>query len=227
MDFNRIRWLGWVCTCCLAGPISRQPILGSLYISGCNSINHRLENTEEEPAGMICVIQDWQCKSKKDSQSRLMKRIMLSKGTNLNKIVYLIAGLALGLCLGLLAGIVIARIPAGAPGNVSKGQTPVRVVKITVDPDQRQQLFTQMQKFGDKWAYAVRIAPAEASGKFFRVDLWRSDTKILGLYTEGTLSLAFSYTDPAHPVPEQFFDEEIDDLKSFIGEIEGATLSVK
>jgi len=57
------------------------------------------------------------------------------------------------------------------------------------------------------------------------VDLWRSDIKVLGLYSEGVLDLAFSYTDPTHPVPEQYFVEEINDLKSFINEISGVSIT--
>src|SRR6266498_127017 len=144
--------------------------------------------------------------------------------TNRTKLL-ISASLILSCLLGLFGGIAIGRSAiAKNMNNPSEDQGPIRVITVTINPNQREQLFAQIEKFADKWAYAIRIDSAEPSGKYFGVDLWRSDIKVLGLYSEGVLDLAFSYTDPTHPVPEQYFVEEINDLKSFINEISGVSI---
>ena len=35
--------------------------------------------------------------------------------------------------------------------------TPGRVMNITIDQSQQEELFAQLQKFADKWRYAIRI----------------------------------------------------------------------
>lgn len=146
----------------------------------------------------------------------------------LKTITHILLGLSLGICLGLVGGVWIGRMTMlNETKNLPENQTPIRVVTITLNESQQNELFDQITKFADKWAYAVRVAPAEASEKYFGVDLWRSDLKVLGLYGEGQLDLAFSYTDSAHPVPDEYIEKEIDDLESFISEIPGVTFSVK
>jgi hypothetical protein len=136
------------------------------------------------------------------------------------------ASVILSFVLGILGGIVIGRaLFAKNVNEPSEDQAPIRVVTLTINPDQREQLFAEMERFADKWAYAIRIDPAESNEKYSRVDLWRADIKVLGLYSEGVLDLAFSYTDPTHSVPEKYFDEEINDLESFVNEIADMKIS--
>jgi len=105
--------------------------------------------------------------------------------------------------------------------NSSEGSLARKSLTITIDPSQRDVLFAQTRKFADKWRYAIRIAPTVEGYADFDVAMWRDDMKIFGLYKNdtGELIIAFSYTDPTRPVPDRYFDQEIDDLKSFINQI--------
>ena len=159
---------------------------------------------------------------------------MSVKPIKLNTVVFLVLALCIGLCIGLsfglFGGIGIGRITTVAqPDFSSRRISPVRGVDITIDPSRRDELFAQLRKFADKWNYAVLIKPDSFDPEKFDIKLWRSDMRASGLYPNdpGTLSIGFFYTDPASPVPDKFFDEEIADLEIFISEIPGATLTVE
>ncbi len=130
--------------------------------------------------------------------------------------------------LGILGGVLIDRLSMPGKFKDSPADIPRRVVTITIDQNQRDDLFNQLQKFADKWRYAIRIAPLDPSGSHFSIGLWRSDIKVLGAYLadSATLQVAFFYTESTRPVPERYFDEEVNDLKIFIGEIPNATFTV-
>jgi hypothetical protein len=104
---------------------------------------------------------------------------------------------------------------------------PGRVVSITIDQSQQEELFTQLEKYADKWHYAVRIAPVFEGSDDFHVGLWRTDMKAIGAYlsSSGELQLAFSDTESTRPTPAEYFEEEIQDLKDFIDEIPNSTFT--
>lgn len=134
---------------------------------------------------------------------------------------FLLVGLVLGFSVGSSLKTLQLRNRAGS-------QQAIRVVRITIDPSQQEKLFAQLQKFADKWRYAIRIAPLDPQNKTFSIQMWRSDIKLLGLYPNdpGTLDIGFFYTDPAQPIPSRYFDEEIKDLEDLINDIPGSTLSI-
>jgi hypothetical protein len=111
--------------------------------------------------------------------------------------------------------------------NVNPADIPRRLVTVIINQSQQDELFVRLRKFADKWGYAILITPTSQSG-LFRVDMWRSDIKVGGVYSAefGELQIAFSYTESRRPVPERYFDEEVSDLKSFISQIPNATFSV-
>ena len=159
---------------------------------------------------------------------------MSVKPIKLNTVVSLLLALCIGLCIGLsfglFGGIRIGRITTVVkPDLSSKAIYPIRDVSITIDPSQREELFAQLRKFASKWKYAILIDPSSLNSEKFFIQLWRSDMKASGIYPNdpGTLSIGFFYTDPASPVPEEYFDEEIADLKVFVSEIPGATLTIE
>ena len=153
---------------------------------------------------------------------------MLTKVTKLSPIIYLL----IGLFLGFLASKVTMAEKVKDP---SEGTAPIRIVEITIDPSQQDELFEQMRNFAEEWRYAIRIAPLQVDEKFvdqfgetFVIQMWRVDMKLFGTYPSdpGELKIAFYYTNPAIPVPGMFFDTEIRDMKNFISDIPGATLTV-
>ncbi len=159
---------------------------------------------------------------------------MSVKPIKLNTVVFLLLALCVGLCIGLsfglFGGIGIGKMTTVIqPDFSSKRILPIRGVKIAIDPSQREELIAQLQKFAAKWKYAILIDPSSLISGRFDIYLWRSDIRVSGIYPNdpGTLDIGFFYTDPASPVPEEYFDEEIADLKVFISEIPGATLTVK
>jgi len=133
------------------------------------------------------------------------------------------------LLLGFLAGIGVSKITMNEKPKDNPADIPRRAVIITINQSQREELFTQTRKFADKWGYATYIAPIDPSGSHFYVDLWRSDIKVLGAYLadSGELHFGFFYTESTRPVPDSYFDEEINDLRNFISEIPNTKFSIE
>ena len=137
------------------------------------------------------------------------------------------AWLLLGLLIGVLGGIGISKITMEDKPKVNPADIPRRVVNVTIDQNQQEELFTQLQNFAEKWRYAIRIAPTSQSG-LFRIDMWRSDIHVGGVYSAEyrELQIAFNYTESRRPVPDRYFDEEVNDLEGYISEIPNATFTV-
>ena len=159
---------------------------------------------------------------------------MSVKPMKLNTVVFLLLALCIGLCIGLsfglFGGVGIGRITTVIqPDFSSKAVYPIRNVYITIDPSQREELFAQLRKFTYKWNYAILIKPESLNPENFDIYMWRYDMRASGAnpFDPETFSIAFFYTDPTMPVPEEYFDEEIADLEIFISEIPGATFTVE
>ena len=147
---------------------------------------------------------------------------MLTKQSLFLSTVCLLLGLVLGAWIGTSTNT--PRVE-----NDPRTRHAIRGVRITIDPSRQEDLFFQLQKFADKWRYAIRIAPLDPAGESFTVQMWRSDIMLSGLYPNdpNTLDIGFFYTNPAVPVPERYFDEEISDLEKHISEIPGSLFSVE
>jgi hypothetical protein len=117
-----------------------------------------------------------------------------------------------------------------SPTPKKNGQVPIREVDVTLAQNQHDQLFEQLRKFADKYAFAIRISQtAEPPGENFLVQMWREDIKVTALDSgEHGLFLIFFYnTYDERPVPLSVFDELIVNLKGFIGEIPNTTFTIK
>jgi len=146
-----------------------------------------------------------------------VKRLKLSAGI----------WLVLGIFLGFLGGMGFSKITIDEKPKVDPGYIPGRAVDITIDQSQQEELFAQLQKFAEKWRYAIRIAPVFEGSDDLHVGLWRTDMKVIGVYlsSSGELKLGFSDTESTRPTPAQYFEEEIQDLKSFMDEIPNSTFT--
>ena len=136
--------------------------------------------------------------------------------------IWLLLGLFIGVFIGLgtdnmsMNEVSVDTKPIFIPG---------RVVDITIDQSQQEELFAQLYKFAEKWRYAIRIRPTDLSG-IYRVDMWRSDIHVGGVYDQyGGLQLAFTDTESTRPTPAEHFEEEIQDLKEFMDEIPNSTFT--
>src|SRR5262245_53242769 len=136
--------------------------------------------------------------------------------------------LLLGLCVGVLIGLGIDNVRMKAVPVDSATFILGRVVNITIDESQQEELFAQLQKFAEKWQYAIRIAPVFEGSDTFHVGLWRTDMKAIGAYfsASGELQLAFTDTESTRPTPDQYFEEEIQDLKNPMDNRPSSTFTV-
>jgi hypothetical protein len=136
--------------------------------------------------------------------------------------------LLLGLLIGVLIGLGIGQIRMNSVSVANPPFIPDRVVNITIDNSQQEKLFDQLRKFAKKWRYAIDIQPTDLHW-IFRVDMWRSDIHVGGVYSyegdSGELQLAFTDTESTRPTPNENFKEEIQDLKSFMDEIPNSTFT--
>ena len=144
----------------------------------------------------------------------------------LNATTWLLLGLSIGVLIGLSINKLRMKEPPGVP-VANPTFIPGRVVNITINQSQQEELFVQLQKFADKWHYAIRIAPVFEKSDDFHVGLWRTDMKAIGAYlsSSGQLQLAFTDTESTRPTPAEHFEEEIQDLKTFMDEIPNSTFT--
>lgn len=141
----------------------------------------------------------------------------------LNAAIWLLLSLLIGVVIGLsINSIRMKEAPENNPEFI-----PGRVVDITIDLSQQEELFAQLRKFANKWRYAIRIAPVFEGSDDFHVGLWRTDMKAIGVYLASSrqLQLAFTDTESTRPTPAEHFEEEIQDLKTFIDEIPNSTFT--
>lgn len=87
--------------------------------------------------------------------------------------------LLLSLLTGVLVGLSMNKITAKVRPEVRPTFIPGRIMNITIDQSQQDDLFGQLQEFAEKWRYAVRIQPTDLNG-VYRVDMWRSDIHVGG-----------------------------------------------
>jgi len=114
--------------------------------------------------------------------------------------------LLLGLFIGVFIGLGIDNVSMNEiPVDTKPTFIPGRVVDVTIDRSQQEELFAQLEKFAEKWRYAIRIRPTDLSG-IYRVDMWRSDIHVGGVYDKsGGLQLAFTDTESTSPTPAKHF----------------------
>ena len=144
--------------------------------------------------------------------------------------------LFLGGCIGLLLGCVLA-LMIGTTKPIERNSIPltplpnlaIRTITITIDPDRKDELFTQLEHFADMWRYAILIAPTQSTENEYIVSLYRIDMKMKGSYfaDSGILELGFYNTNPKSRNPQSFFDKELKDLEGLIKEIPNSNYSVR
>lgn len=151
--------------------------------------------------------------------------IEVEKRTKRFVLVFLVFAL-LGACLLFSSGKGRSNAPT-PPSNREKA--PVRIVEITLEQNQHDQLFEQFQNFAGKHAFAIRISQTDPSGEDFLVQMWRQDIRIIGSDSgdPGLFGIGFYNTYEERPVPSRVFDELITDLEEFIAEIPNTTFTVK
>lgn len=141
----------------------------------------------------------------------------------------IVAGLSILLivlcCLGSCACISIFMIN----NYMHSSNSPRKNIAITLAVTQQQNFFDQLQKFADKHAFTFRKDAGPRQNTDFLLEMARPDIKLTGTngFAAGEYKIFFYDVDPFRPAPEAVFDDLVNDLKSFISVIPGATFSIK
>jgi hypothetical protein len=152
---------------------------------------------------------------------------MLGNRKKLTLVICLFFGL-----LFLFACFINAKQLLEIVGN-NREQLPIRSLTITIDPDQREKLFSQLQKFADKHGLEYMMSDFGTGGERFTVEMLGNHIKILADDTPKAPTLiAIDFYDQtrANPVSEvtlETIDNLLDDLESFISEIPNVIISEK
>ncbi len=106
---------------------------------------------------------------------------------------------------------------------------PVKSMEITMDLDQREEFFTQLQNFADKHSLELRSTFHDADKKSFIIVLAGDGFHISALshlYSPTAISVDF-YNEASPPISQETFDELFLDLKNFLNEIPNVIIREK
>lgn len=148
---------------------------------------------------------------------------MSAKSTKL--ITYLLLGVLSGAILCILGFIALVALNTIAGDS---GQLPIRSLRITIDVNRREELFTQLQGFAEKHAFEILIREVEVHPDGIYIEMSRNDLKILAgdvPKSPTKISLRFYNKYPALPASQETVDELLNDLKSFINEIPNVSVT--
>jgi hypothetical protein len=104
-------------------------------------------------------------------------------------------------------------------------QLPIRSLTLTIDPKQREELFDQLHRFGDKHGFEFTFTDYGTSGNDFLVELLRKDINVFAVDIPDTstiVSIRFYNHNFVMPVDEktmETIDELSTELKILLNEI--------
>jgi hypothetical protein len=129
------------------------------------------------------------------------------------------------LCLSaLLATLACALVNSVGGGN---SLAPVRILTLTIDKGQREDLFDQLQKFSEKHAFEFRLTDFNTKGERFQFWMSREDVYITAsdVPPDPTLVYIAFYIYPGKSIDEETIDKLLIDLKSYVSEIPNITIT--
>jgi len=112
----------------------------------------------------------------------------------------------------------------------NREQLPIRSLRITIDPSQREDFFEQLQKFADKHAFDFKLSDYGTGGANFLVEILSEDIEILAVdipKAPEMISVRFYDRRRSTPVSEETMDvinELAIDLENYIMEIPEITI---
>jgi hypothetical protein len=116
-------------------------------------------------------------------------------------------------------------------GCDNQEQLPVRNLRITIDPSQQQELFSQFHNFAEKHGFAIEISDYGTGGESYAVWMRRDRIQIAALhnrYDREIVSVGFydeTRADPASAKTLEIIDNLLDDLRRYISEIPNTTMT--
>ena len=144
---------------------------------------------------------------------------MSAKSIKLILIICLLSGILL--CVLGCASVIPFINLKGNPNSL-----PVRSVTITIDANQRNELFTQLRKFADKHSLKFILTFFSAKQDSFLVTIYGDGFHLsadAASISQREISIDF-YNEGSTPTPQGTIDALFSDLKSFLGEIPNVTI---
>jgi hypothetical protein len=150
---------------------------------------------------------------------------MSASRTKLIVVGCLSLGILVCLILGVSVYLYVRALPA-PQGN--DGQAPRRSVNITIKTSYRYLFFDQMRKFAAKDGFTIQIETSPPGPDWFDINMTRGDVWIFGTnpWVQGEYELGIYDNDSQHPAADLIYDILVNDLRSFIGVVPGATITV-
>lgn len=134
------------------------------------------------------------------------------------KALIISVSLLLGILMSILGCVSISKVDLERP---DPNRFPVKSWNITMDLDQREEFFAQLQNFADKHSLELRSTFYDADKKAFLIVLAGNgfDISVIStLKSPGEISVDF-YDEASPPTSRETFDELAVDLKSHLKEI--------
>ena len=142
------------------------------------------------------------------------------------KTLIISASLLLGILISILGCVSISNVDLG---RSDPNRFPVKSWNITMDLDQREEFFTQLQNFADKHSLKLESNFYDAEKKGFLVALYGDGfhiTSVSRTKSPREISIGF-YNEASPPTSQETFNELAVDLKSFLREIPNVIIKEK
>jgi len=137
-----------------------------------------------------------------------------------------ITRLLLGVLLGALLCIFGCIAAVGTADDAA--QLPMRSLRITIDVNRREELFTQLRGFAEKHGFEILIREVKVHPDGIFIAMYRNDLKILANDVPKSptkISLGFYKRQSVFPTSQETVDELFSDLKAFLSEIPNVTIT--
>jgi hypothetical protein len=125
--------------------------------------------------------------------------------------------------------LLIVVLGCGFPFINDNRQESRKDVVITIDLNQRQQFFDELDKFAEMHGFSILIDTLSSSDEEFQIYMKREDVFISGSSGLGELDtyyLGFYDANVRYPVPDSVFDDLVSDLERYVSEVPGTTFLV-
>jgi len=106
-------------------------------------------------------------------------------------------------------------------------QLPMRSLRITIDVNRREELFTQLRGFAKKHEFEILIREVKVHPDGIYIEMYRNGLEISAVDAESPIEITFGFYNryPAFPASQETVDELYYDLKAFISEIPNVTVT--
>jgi hypothetical protein len=122
--------------------------------------------------------------------------------------------------------ILIVILGCGFPFINDNRQESRRSITITIDLNQRQKFFDQLDKFAEANGFSMLIETLPSSDEDFQIDMIREDFIISGVSLLNEYHIAFFDVLNQQPAPDSVIDDLVNDLERYVNEVPGTTFLI-